>query len=134
MINRTRAREVALQILFQDEFEKGTAPFDPARDNKEVHSYASALVQGVQGNLDAIDKVIQENSPNWKIQRMAIVDKNILRIAIFELTLSQEPIPFKTAINEAIELAKKFGSTDSRSFVNGILDQVAKNSQSGKPS
>jgi transcription antitermination protein NusB len=134
MQNRRRAREVALQTLFQDEFKQSKGPFDPSREKDQaVLAYAQLLVDGVLTNLESIDKLIQDHSPNWKVQRMALVDKNILRIAIFELLHSIEPIPFKAAINEAIELAKKFGSNDSGSFVNGILDQVAKNRTEAAP-
>ena len=71
-----------------------------------------------------VDKIISEHSKNWKIERIAPVDLNILRVAIVELKFLPEPIPKKVAINEAIELAKKFGSENSAAFVNGILDQV----------
>jgi transcription antitermination protein NusB len=130
MLERRKARESALQSLFQSEFEHtlpkshmGAKPLEPTEESR---LYASLLVDGVRTNLQTIDQTIQSNSHNWKVQRMALVDKNILRIAIFEMIHSAEPVPVKDCINEAVELAKKFGSNDSSSFINGILDQIAK--------
>ena len=80
--------------------------------------------RGVALQRDAIDEVVQRHSPNWRIGRMSRIDRNILRLATFEL-LYQEDVPKKVAINEAIEVAKRFGSEDSSSFINGILDKVA---------
>lgn len=134
MLERRKARESALQSLFQSEFEHtlskshmGAKPMEPTEESR---LYASLLVDGVRTHLKAIDEQIQANSHNWKVQRMALVDKNILRIAIFEMIHASEPVPAKACINEAVELAKKFGSNDSSAFINGILDQVAKASSS----
>jgi len=106
----------------------GAKPIEPTEESKK---YAEHLVLGVRSKLSEIDGLIQSNSHNWKVQRMALVDKNILRIAIFEMIHSADPVPAKACINEAVELAKKFGSEDSSSFINGILDQVAKLNNQG---
>jgi transcription antitermination protein NusB len=129
MLARRRARETALQSLFEIEFadNKGANPFQHKYEiSNESREYADFLVSGVQSKLVEIDSAIESHSHNWKMKRMALVDKNILRIAIFELLHSAGAIPTKTAINEAVELAKKFGSNDSHAFINGILDQIAK--------
>lgn len=128
---RHQSRELALQILFQIEF----APqiqyaeflevFEQSFD-QDVIDYADLLITGVKNNKDQIDLLIQKSSQHWKIERMAIVDRNILRMAIFEMTIMKDPLKPNIVINEAVELAKKYGSTDSSSFVNGLLDQVAK--------
>ena len=87
--------------------------------------FAEQLVEGVLDNLAQIDHEIEEHSHNWKLNRMSFIDRNILRVAIFEL-LSCDEIPPKVSINEAIEIAKIYGDTNSPAFVNGILDQIKK--------
>lgn len=128
---RRQARELALQILFQTEF----APQISYNDFLEVFetslapsiiSYADLLIQGVQKNRPAIDGKIQSSSSHWKVDRMALVDRNILRIAVFEMKFAPEILKPNIAINEAVEIAKRFGTTESASFINGILDQVGK--------
>lgn len=126
---RKRAREIALQVLFQSEFKKVTdenSLFD-LYDDRDKHSleYARYLVEGVRRNQEKIDELIEQYSHHWKLNRMALVDRNILRVASFEL-LHGEDLSIATVINEAVELAKQFGQQDSSSFVNGILDQIAK--------
>lgn len=128
---RRLARELALQVLFQQEFspkldfEKGLQTF---RGNfhapEEVWSYALKLLAGLKENKESIDQLISANSSHWTLDRMALVDLNILRIATFELIHLASEIPPKTAINEAIEISKKYGTSESSSFVNGILDQI----------
>lgn len=128
---RRQARELALQALFQTEFapqvsygqilELFESSVDPS-----IISYADSLVKGVQNNSQAIDSKIQSSSAHWKMDRMATIDRNILRIAVYEMKFSSEPLKENIAINEAVEISKKYGSADSASFVNGILDQVAK--------
>ncbi len=129
---RRQSREIALQILFQTEY----APqisfedlFSIYEDNKDrgIIEYADNIIRGVQAHKIKIDEKIQEASRHWKIERMGGVDRNILRMAIFEMTMAQEMIEPKIAINEAIEVAKTFGSQESPSFVHGILDQVIRN-------
>ncbi len=90
----------------------------------EVRNFAEELVTGVAANRDAIDKRIVEKSKNWAITRMDKVDLNILRMSVFELMFCDD-IPRNVTINEAIEVAKKFGTEDSPSFINGMLDEIA---------
>jgi N utilization substance protein B len=137
MINKRQARITALQSLFQEEFadQAGSPAFTHDKEpSPESAKYASYLIDGVRTRLVEIDQLIESHSRNWKIQRMAFVDKNILRIAIFEICFASEPVPVKAAINEAIELAKKFGGNDSRAFINGILDQIANRVDPSLPS
>jgi N utilization substance protein B len=94
--------------------------FQPSPKARE---FCQKLVEGVRRSQDQIDPLIEENSENWSLKRMAAVDRNILRLATFELLYCPE-IPFKATLNEAIELAKKFGSDDSGAFINGILDKI----------
>ena len=128
---RRQARELALQILFQTEFAPQISYqmlleiFEQSLD-QEVIAYANLLVQGVLQNKEAIDSKIQTASAHWKVERMATIDRNILRIAVYEMKFAVEAIKENIAINEAVEIAKKFGTTDSGSFVNGVLDQVSK--------
>ncbi len=129
---RRHSREIALQILFQIEyapqisFDDLLALFDEKKDLSFI-KYADEIVRGVQNHKEAIDQKIQEASRHWKIERMGGVDRNILRLGVFEMFFAQELIEPKIAINEAIEIAKIFGSQESSSFVNGLLDQVARN-------
>jgi transcription antitermination protein NusB len=128
---RRTARELALQILFQTEFAPQISysdflgVFETTLD-KSIIEYADTLIRGVQQNTQKIDSIIQSSSANWKVERMALVDRNILRIAVYEIKVAPEPMKPNIAINEAVEVAKKFGSTESSSFINGILDQVSR--------
>ena len=127
---RRKAREQALQVLFGLEFNQIQANlavrnFQMAfSDEREPDPYLAKIVLGVFQNLEELNAVIRRHSTNWRLERMAIVDKNILRLASYEL-FHQEDVPRKVAINEAIEIAKKYGSEDSPAFVNGVLDRVA---------
>jgi len=126
--SRTKARETALQALYQLDSGGGSGRevlaghFDPL--DAETREFAEALVAGVQKERAAIDAIIERTSTNWKIERMARVDRNVLLLAIFEL-LRRPDVPVKVTLNEAVELGKKFGSEESSAFVNGILDKVA---------
>lgn len=91
----------------------------------ETHAFADRLLTGTIENLTQIDASLGKFSAHWKLHRMAAVDRNVLRLATFELTHCPD-IPVKVTLNEAIEIAKKFGSEESGAFVNGILDQIAK--------
>lgn len=128
---RRQARELALQILFQTEFapqisiQTFLSVFEHSLDAEVIH-YADLLVTGIAQNKTAVDAKIQAASAHWKMDRMATIDRNILRIAVFEMRLAAEPIKENIAINEAVEIAKKYGTSDSASFVNGLLDQVGK--------
>ncbi|MGH7409256.1 MAG: transcription antitermination factor NusB [Candidatus Methylomirabilales bacterium] len=129
MGQRRKARECALLILFQREFrleplEQLCAQFwaeHPVPD--EGRHYAEALVRGVAERGEIIDAAIQGVAEHWAFERLALVDRNILRLAAYEL-LFCEDIPPKVAINEAIELAKAFGGEESGRFVNGLLDAL----------
>jgi N utilization substance protein B len=131
MGSRSKARECALQALYQLDTSGGNASdvllgiwshFDPV--DEETKRFAEALVRGAQREQEVIDDVIRRSSTNWKIERMARVDRNVLRLAVYEI-LRRPDVPVKVSLNEAIELSKKYGSEDSSSFVNGILDRVA---------
>ncbi|MFQ6079993.1 MAG: transcription antitermination factor NusB [Thermodesulfobacteriota bacterium] len=126
---RRRAREIALQVLYQKELncikvEEGLNLF---RNNFEVlkgaMDFSERLVKGVEQHREDLDRVIEHYSSNWKVDRMAHVDRTILRIATYEL-LYCDDIPPRVAINEAIDIGKKYGSEDSGAFINGILDKV----------
>jgi transcription antitermination factor NusB len=135
MRKRTRARELALQILYQADmrqadfseiFEDFWEEIPEAESAEpEVKEYAQRLVEGVAKNLKAIDGAIERFAENWRMDRMAYVDRNILRLSTYE-TLYLDEIPVKVAINEAVELAKRYGEDDSSKFVNGVLDKIAK--------
>ena len=128
---RSKARAVALSLLYQTEITK--ADFHQALRNylenypqkQEVIDFASLLVEGVVKNSSSINSSIKKYAKNWEISRMAVIDRSILRIGCFELLFLKD-IPPKVAINEAIELAKRFGDIDSPRFVNGILDKIYK--------
>lgn len=100
-------------------------------DDAAVLHYAEVLVRGVSQNRSEIDRIIQEHSPNWRLERMARVDRNVLRIATFEL-MQRPDVPHKVVINEAIEVAKRFGTEESGAFINGLLDKVAQEIRSGE--
>ena len=137
MGKRRKARESSLQILFQLEFDK-TEPekvfesfWKNKKATKEIEEHSRWLVEKITSHREDIDNLIQSVSENWRISRMAIVDRNILRIAVCEL-LYEKGITPAIVINEAIEIAKKFSSEDGATFVNGILDAVRKEIQAMK--
>ena len=130
MGKRTQSREIALQVLYQIDMSEDTTEeafnlfwehFTPPDDLKE---FSQKIVSGVCQHEEEIDVIIEHYSEHWRLKRMTIVDRNILRLAIFELMFCDD-IPPKVVLNEAVELGKKFGSDKSGSFVNGILDKVA---------
>ncbi len=130
MRKRTQARECALQILYQHE--TNPSPLDEVirsywEENpnlpEEVRKFAESLVRGCQKHLKEIDEVIERAAEHWELGRMAIVDRNILRFATYEL-LFMPDIPPKVTINEAVNIAKKFSQEDSGKFVNGVLDKI----------
>ncbi len=133
MGTRRKARECALQLLYQLDmneheplrvFENFWRQLEePVEDG--IHEFSEQLVDGVWGRREEIDGMIAAYSTNWKVSRMATVDKNILRLAIYELLYCPD-IPVKVTLNEAVEIAKRFGTAESSAFVNGILDNVAR--------
>ncbi len=126
---RREGRELALQILYAQDILHADLR-DTLRGFRELietdlktREFAEALVQGVQEHREAIDQAIVARSKNWALSRMPKVDLNIMRLAGYELMFRAD-IPKKVSINEAIEIAKKFGDKESPSFVNGILDEL----------
>lgn len=137
MGERHRARELTLKMLFQNEYVPSDTRTPEDADNSQpwpqsVREYAARVYKGVLEHKSALDEQISACSSHWKIHRMALVDLNILRVGAYELLHMQEEIPSAVAIDEAVELAKVFGSQDSASFVNGILDQIKIRSQKGQ--
>ena len=147
MRRRTRSREFALQVLYEIDISRGElieafedfwldrsdlalsndekAAIELDKKDVEVRQYTELLVYGTVEKLVEIDAVIEKFAEHWNIKRMACVDRNILRLATYEL-MHVSDIPVKVAINEAVELAKRYGEADSSKFVNGILDKIAK--------
>jgi len=142
--SRRQARIAALQTLY--EVDSTAHPVEevlrrnldePASENPNAtgisdpagREFARALVEGVLENSDELDRIIEKSAPNWPIDQMSKIDKNILRLAIFEI-LFDNRVPLKAAINEAVELGKRFGSDSSSRFINGVLGTVAAEQQS----
>ncbi len=132
MRKRTQGREIALKVLYQIDISHQEPAkaiqeyFDYNQESPEdVKEFSSKLILGTMEYLEAVDKKIMEFATNWELKRMAIVDRNILRLACFEF-MHLDDIPSKVTINEAVELAKKFGGVDSGKFTNGILDKINK--------
>lgn len=127
MARRSRAREVALQVLFQDDINAPQTPsetrgFLQSRlQTRELVEFAASLVAGVRRNRGELDELISGTAVNWRIERMATTDRNVLRLGIYEILYTDTP--GRVAINEAVELAKRFGAAQSAQFVNGILDR-----------
>ena len=130
MGKRKKSRELALQVLYQIEMSKGDAEenfdlfwwhFTPSDELKE---FSQKIVKGVCQHKEDIDTLIEEYSEHWRLKRITVVDRSILRSAIFELLFCPD-VPTNVILNEAIELGKKFGSGKSGPFINGILDRVS---------
>lgn len=125
-----------MQILYQME----ANPLDPSEALKlfwqnvsvrgQVKEFVARIVDGVQYHREEIDRLIEKHSEHWRLERIDRVDKNILRMGVFEL-LYCDDIPVKVALNEAIDLGKKFGTEESGAFINGILDRISKTEASG---
>jgi N utilization substance protein B len=129
MLERTRARRQALQILYQRDITGETVGRilglkSYALEDGEPDEYCKTLVVGVEEHIAGIDETIGDVSENWAVSRMPLVDRNILRLATFEI-LYEPDVPASVAINEAVELAKVFGGEDSSKFVNGVLGKIA---------
>jgi len=131
MASRRKSRELALQMLFQWEVGghspgKVTASFLPShKADPEVKEFARALFEGTVGEIETIDPLLRRHAEHWKLERMAAVDRNVLRLALHEL-LHYPGTPPAVVINEAIELARRFSAAESAEFVNGVLDAVRK--------
>ncbi len=131
-MKRRKAREYALQILFRIDFtdkkfdRKDLEEFwSDKKETGDTKEFTKDLVYGTLDKLDEIDKMIEKVTENWLLQRMAAVDRNILRFAAYEI-LYRKDIPSAVTINEAIEIAKKYSSGEAASFLNGVLDRLAK--------
>ena len=136
MGTRRISREAALQFLYQEDFTIGPDQqfgYDLAERfelfcalyqvNKKARSYAFTLLQGITDHLGRVDQLISEAASNWRLSRIAATDRNLLRIAVFEM-LEMADVPPQVAINEAVEIAKRFAGEDSPKFINGVLDAV----------
>lgn len=133
-MSRRKAREMALQVLFQLDFntlaiaEALQSIFEEHAENSEgSKTYTEVLVAGTQQYKVEIDSIISKLSNEWKIERMAGVDRNIARIAVYEMKFSEEKLAPNIIINEAVVLAKRFGTDDTAKFINGILGSLVKN-------
>jgi N utilization substance protein B len=126
---RRQSRELALKMLFQIDV-GSLAPREvilyftqEVKASPEVTAYATTLTQGVVKEIDLLDRMLSQKAKNWKLSRMAGVDRNVLRIAAYEL-LRCPDVPREVVLNEAIDIAKKYSTEDSGAFVNGILDKL----------
>ncbi len=128
MSERRKARKDALEILYEKEITR--QPLDKILKNRKIargeepNDFTLGLVEGVEEHRKQIDNIIRAHTDNWAIERMPIVDRNLIRIGLYEL-LYEEDIPYSVSINEAVELAKIYGMEESSKFVNGILGRIA---------
>ncbi|MDE0934807.1 MAG: transcription antitermination factor NusB [Mariniblastus sp.] len=132
MSRRSRAREIVLQVLYQDDLntdqpEDIRLRFMNARlnQNRSLVEFAEDLLAGVRRNRDVVDQQLEEIARNWKLSRMAATDRNVLRLGAYEILFTETPD--RVVINEAIELAKRYGTNNSSQFVNGVLDRLMNN-------
>jgi N utilization substance protein B len=130
MTRRSRGREVALQVLYQIEQNPGVPVTEVHQfidrrtlGEQKLAEFTAGLIAGVREHQPRIDAMIQEVAENWRLDRMAAIDRNILRLGAYEVLFCPE-VPAKVAINEALELAKRYSTSQSSRFVNGILDRV----------
>ena len=134
MLRRSRAREVVLQLLYQDDMQpqRELAP-DAAFLEQRLHrdellmEFARTLLNGVRRNREELDVTLEQLAENWSLSRMAVTDRNVLRMGAFEILYSDTP--GRVAINEAVELAKRYGTKQSAQFVNGLLDKLLPDSE-----
>jgi transcription antitermination factor NusB len=139
MGKRRRSRELAIKVLYHLEFSKDdpVSAFDLLCNDlgvpEDVKPFARELVVGVCGHLEELDRLIAEASKNWRLERIAKVDRSILRLGGYEL-LYRDDIPPKVSINEAVDLGKRFGTEESGAFINGILDKIYSTLIDGKES
>jgi len=127
-----------LQVLYQDDLNPGHSPGEADQfllrrlgSNGELVEFARSLVTGVRRNRAELDLLLARTAANWSLERMAATDRNVLRLGAFEILFADTPD--RVAINEAVELAKRFGSAQSAPFVNGILDRFLEGHQAGRP-
>ena len=122
-LEKRQAREKALKILFEQEFNNSGAI---KNTDKEIQKTAQTIVDGVKHYRENIDSLIKEHSHSWELSRMPAVDLNILRIAVYEMQYADPKVPPKVCINEALEMAKIYGTANSPAFINGLLDPIFK--------
>ncbi|MFN7890577.1 MAG: transcription antitermination factor NusB [Pirellula sp.] len=134
MTTRRRAREVSLQVLYEEDInplrEYSVADSFVAKrmlNNKPLVAFAKDILYGVREHRTEIDQLLSKHTVNWSLKRMTTIDRNILRIATYEIVFGD--VPGRVSINEAIELAKRYGSRNSGQFVNGIMDRILKEHQ-----
>jgi N utilization substance protein B len=131
MASRRKSREFAMQMLYQWEICRYTPAqveatfFSNYRADSEVEAFARDLFEGTVTNIEELDRRVREQAANWRLERMAAVDRNILRVALYEL-LHHPETPAAAVINEALELARRFSGQGSVEFVNGVLDGIRK--------
>ena len=141
MSRRSRSREVALQVLYRDDLNPVDSAAEDATKSAEERAaetaefierrlkdeslvaFAKSLVSGVRRNRGELDEILTQTASNWSLERMAVTDRNVLRLGAFEILYGDTPNP--VAINEAVELAKRYGNKQSAHFVNGVLDKLA---------
>jgi N utilization substance protein B len=135
MARRSRSREVAFQVLYQDDLNPHSSPalgealIDERLKADDLAAFARELVAGVRRNRQELDQRIEQTAANWSLHRMAATDRNVLRLGAYEIFHSD--VPPRAAIDEAVGLAKRFGSAQSAQFVNGILDKLMRVAQGG---
>ena len=129
MPRRSRAREVVLQILYQDDLNPGREFSEDERfmcsrlnNEEQLVQFARSLLLGVRRNRGELDLMLNDRADNWTLARMAVTDRNVLRLGAYEILYADTPP--RVAINEAVDLAKRFGSRESGQFVNGVLDRI----------
>ena len=131
MRKRSKARECALQMLYQVDIRHADCRqilqefWQDHQQTAEIKTFANRLLQGTIERLAEVDALIAKHADNWDLRRMAVIDRNVLRLGTYEL-LSEDDVPPKVCINEAIDLAKRFGDAESGKFINGILDAIHK--------
>jgi N utilization substance protein B len=138
MGSRRKGRELALQMLFQWEL-GGHSPehvissfLHVQRIDAEVESFARSLFEGTVSEVEALDRRVREQAEHWRLERMAAVDRNLLRLALYELLHCPETPP-AVVINEALEIARRFSGKDSVEFINGVLDAIRKTLPAASP-
>ena len=138
MFRRSRAREVVLQVLYEDDVNpsRNLAVADTflcgrLNQDEELISFARSILAGVRRNRGELDQLLSERAENWRLERMAVTDRNILRLAAYEMLFGDTPD--RVAINEAVELAKRYGAKQSSQFVNGILDRLLRDRGEKQP-
>ncbi len=143
MGTRRKAREAALQFLFQDDFVGKSGDRDQEITDRfgqfcllyqishKARPYALELLYGIQKRRQELDRIIRDNAVNWRLERIAIMDRNLLRVGVYEMVFADD-VPPQVAINEAVEIAKRFGSGDSPGFINGVLDAVKNLQEKGE--